>query len=415
MVRNGYIQYFMSFLQKKEILILIGPRQAGKTTVLKEVEKTLKAKNEKTIFFNLDIEKDKEHFSSQEDFLNRIKLEFGKKFGYVFIDEIQRKENAGLFLKGIYDSEPNFKIIASGSGSLELKENIQESLAGRKLLINLSVFTFFEFADYKTDYKYSNKLKEFFIYEKNYAERLLKEYLLFGGYPRVILEETIREKEIIISEIMQSYLEKDVTQLGIEKSHVFSKLLRLIAASTGKISNFQELASTLGISTITLQKYLWIAEKTFTIQTSTPYFTNVKKEITKAPIYYLHDTGFRNYLLGFWDAELQPNDSGMLFQSFIFNQLKTLIHSYRFSLKFWRTKDKGEIDIILDTSREQIPIEVKYSKLKKQELTRSFHSYIEAYSPKKAYVVNLSYRDTKKIKQTEVHWIAFYELDEIFR
>ena len=97
-----------------------------------------------------------------------MKLEFGNDRGYVFIDEIQRKEDAGLFLKGIYDYELPHKFIVSGSGSLELKEKIHESLAGRKLMFEIWPVSFFEFLNFKTDYKYEDKLAEYFAVEKDY-------------------------------------------------------------------------------------------------------------------------------------------------------------------------------------------------------------------------------------------------------
>ncbi len=107
----------------------------------------------------------KDFFSTQEKLLNKIRLELGTEKGFVFIDEIQRKENAGLFLKGIYDMGLPYKFIISGSGSIELKEKIHESLAGRKRLFELSTVTFMEFVDFRTDYHYSNRISEFFNIE----------------------------------------------------------------------------------------------------------------------------------------------------------------------------------------------------------------------------------------------------------
>jgi len=125
------------------------------------LEEELQSQGETTVFFNLDIERDRQFFVSQEDLLRKIELEAGKGKAYIFIDEIQRKENAGLFLKGIYDRETPYKLIVSGSGSLELKEKIHESLAGRKRIFRLSTLSFRELVNYRTDYRYEERLGEF--------------------------------------------------------------------------------------------------------------------------------------------------------------------------------------------------------------------------------------------------------------
>lgn len=181
-------------LKEKEISLIVGPRQAGKTTLMRSLKEFLDLQNERTVFLNLDFEPDKKYFVSQEALIKKIELEFGKEKGFVFIDEIQRKENAGLFLKGIYDLNLPYKFIVSGSGSLELKEKIHESLAGRKKIFELGTVSFDEFVNFKTDYKYENKLADFFALEKEKTLSFLTEYLNFGGYPRVILEPRFAEK-----------------------------------------------------------------------------------------------------------------------------------------------------------------------------------------------------------------------------
>ncbi len=153
-IKRKILEELRKHLKKKEISFIIGPRQAGKTTVMKMLENELKRKGERTIFFNLDIEQDKEFFSSQRILLKKIELEIGKKKGFVFIDEIQRKEDAGIFLKGLYDMQLPYKFIVSGSGSTELKEKLHESLTGRKRMFELSTLSFDEFVNFKTNYKY---------------------------------------------------------------------------------------------------------------------------------------------------------------------------------------------------------------------------------------------------------------------
>ena len=118
-------------LEQKEISLVIGPRQAGKTTILRTLLKQLQEEGHICLYFNLDIDTDAQYFTSQHRFLERVDVQAGRKRAFVFIDEVQRIENAGLFLKGLYDRELPYKFIATGSGSLELKEKIAESLVGR--------------------------------------------------------------------------------------------------------------------------------------------------------------------------------------------------------------------------------------------------------------------------------------------
>lgn len=167
----------------------------------------------------------------------------------VFIDEIQRKENAGLFLKGLYDQGLPWKFVVSGSGSIELKEKISESLAGRKRMFELSTVSFGEFADFKTGYRYTDRLREFFLTEPGRTDQLFREYLMYGGYPRVILADTHKEKLATINEIYRSYLEKDIVYLlRVEKSDSFSNLVKIMAGQSGKMFNYSELSATLGLS-----------------------------------------------------------------------------------------------------------------------------------------------------------------------
>ena len=151
----GFIQRQLYFqlaqhLHKPEISLLLGPRQAGKTTLIKKLQENLNKQGQSTVFLNLDIVEDRQFFTSQHTLIDFIEKKAGKK-AYVFIDEISRLENAGLFLKGLYDLEPNHKFIVTGSGSLELKEEIIEPLTGRKQTFYCFPLSFSEFAAYKLD------------------------------------------------------------------------------------------------------------------------------------------------------------------------------------------------------------------------------------------------------------------------
>lgn len=411
MIQRRLLKELKEHLSEKEISLIIGPRQAGKTTLMLLLKDHLETQGRKTLFLSFDFEADKEFLVSQRGILNKIQLELGKGMGYVFIDEIQRKENAGLFLKGLYDMNLPYKFIVSGSGSMELKEKIHESLIGRKRVFELNTLSFEEFVNFRTDYRYMEKLSDFFTVERSKPKELFVEYLNFGGYPRVALETELKEKRKIIDEIYRSLLEKDITYLlRVEKTDAFSSLIKILASQIGRLINYSELSSTLGISMKTVKNYLWYAEKTFIIQKITPFFKNIRKEITKSPVIYFYDLGLRNYALGLLGNLTIPSELAFVFQNLVLHLLKEKIRFTGGNIHFWRTKDKAEVDFILNLGRDIIPVEVKFKELKEPDISRSFKNFILKYHPGKAWVINLSLREKIRLNSTEVHFFPFHKL-----
>ncbi|MFH1408108.1 MAG: ATP-binding protein [Patescibacteria group bacterium] len=401
-------------LTNKEITLIVGPRQAGKTFLMRVIQEGLNKKGLKTLFLNLDIETDKKFFISQNSLIEKIRLELGKNEGYVFIDEIQRKENAGLFLKGIFDSNLPYKFIVSGSGSLELKEKIHESLAGRKRVFELNTLNFNEFVNFKTEYRYKNRLNNFFALEQEKTQALLKEYLVFGGYPKVVLSQTLEEKNAVMGEIYRSYVEKDIKYLlNLEKTEEFSNLVKIISSQIGGMVNFSEIASTIGLSHKTVKLYLWYLEKTFILKKLTPYFRNTRKEVSKTPVYYFYDLGLRNYILNLFGHTVLDLNGGHLFENFVFNVLRQSLFNTPSSLNFWRTRDNAEVDFVINAGTKLIPIEAKFTTLNKVRLSRSIHSFIKTYHPQDVYITHLGKALKEQINETNVYLIPFYQLPQL--
>lgn len=395
-------------LNLKEITILTGARQVGKTTILKLIMDELKKKGKSVVSFNLDIEEDASYFESQQKLLNKIVLECGNSPAYVFIDEIQQKEKAGRFLKGIYDMGLPYKIVVSGSGSMELKEQIGEALTGRKILINMWPVTFLEFIEYKTHGKYKQQLKLFFETETEKASLLLFEYLVYGGYPAVITATTIDRKLEIMREVFGSYITKDISfLLGVRQPDKFVRLIQLLANLAGNILNYSNVSQKTSLRVETLKTYLWYAEQTFIVQQIKPFFTNPVKELTKSPVVYFYDTGMLNFSKNnFRNSAID----GMLFQNFIFQFLKQKYEQGLMQIKYWRTKDKAEVDFIVEKENKIIPVEVKYKALKKPEISRSYRSFLKKYQPDTGIIVNLLLDQELRIDNTLVKIIPYWKL-----
>ena len=410
MIKRNLFEDLKQHCTQKEISLLVGPRQAGKTTLMLMLRDYLLTQGSNTLFLSLDFDSDQPFFTSQRGLVNKIQLEIGKSKGYVFIDEIQRRDDAGLFLKGLYDLNLPYKFIVSGSGSIELKEKIHESLVGRKRIFELNTVSFNEFVNYKTDYCYKDSLGSFFALEKDRTRQLLIEYLNFGGYPRLLLEEEQKEKIRIIDEIYRSYLERDISYLlRVEKTDAFSDLIKVMASQIGRLINHSELSSTLGIALQTIKKYLWYAEKTFIMKRISPYFKNTRKEITKSPVAYFYDVGLRNYALGLYGSLIRSPETGFAFQNFVFNLLKEKFLFSPAEIHFWRTKDKAEVDFVITLGQQALPVEVKFKELKKPEIGRSLRSFISRYQPEMAWVINMELEQKINLGKTEIHFLPFWD------
>lgn len=409
MIKRSNYELINHSLDKKEVTILIGARQVGKTTLLRKIMQDITSKGELVIYLNLDIEDDTTFFASQQKLLSRIRLEFGEKPGYVFIDEIQQKEDAGRFLKGIFDMDLPYKFVVTGSGSLELKEKIGEALTGRKHLLHMDAVSFREFVNYKTNYKYSNRLDTYFLLEEEKTQSYLNEYLMYGGYPKVVTSGDIQTKTDVMNEVFTSYISKDISYLlGVRSVDKFIKMVKLLAVQSGGIVNYSNVASDTGISVDTLKNYLWYAEQTFIISIVKPYFSNPKKELTKSPVVYFNDPGMLNFAQGNF-AKIRHHQ-GFIFQNFVFNLLRIKYQTPITPVNHWRTKDKAEVDFVIQKSEEIIPVEVKFSDLKKKVISRSMHSFIGRYNPAKVWVVNLSLDEKLVLNNTTIEFIPYWKI-----
>lgn len=418
LVRRTILPKVIKHLENPEITVITGSRQVGKTTLLFQLKESLLKKGyseNNILIFNLDLLSNLELFSNQQSFIKFLEGRIGKKKLFVFVDEAQRVQNAGLFFKGIYDLNLPVKLVLTGSSSLEIKAKIHESLTGRKRLFYLYPFSFQEYLSSKD--KILEKIvfkKEISTYDQNRLFEYLFDFIVWGGYPKVALESNIEEKHQILKEIYSSYLEKDVIGfLKIKNSITFTRLFNILAGQTGQLLNFRELSNTINVTYRTLEKYLDILEKTFIIKWVRPFFKNQRKELTKMPEIYFLDTGLRNFAVGFFKDFQDRQDKGTLLESFIFSEISKQTET---KLCFWRTKDKAEVDFILvKRSGEIYPIEAKATPLKSAKISRSFQSFVNRYHPAQGFIVNLGFQGEIRLKKSNIIFIYPYEIVRIIQ
>jgi len=414
-IEREILPQIKNHLFEKEVTVITGARQTGKTTLINQLKDWLiehkKAKPSQIKLFNLDLISDLEAIHDQKDFLKFIKEELKReRFLFIFIDEIQRIENPGKFLKGIYDLNLPVKFVATGSSSLEIKSKVFESLTGRKRVFHIWPFSFNEYLRFKEPWLINLLIKrELSRINKEKILEHLFDFLIYGGYPRVVTAKNNYEKIKFLEEIYSSYVEKDVVGfLKIKNPLTFTKLVSLLGSQSCGLLNIHEISNTLKINVRTIENYLNTLENTFVIKLVRPYFTNKRKELTKMPKLYFIDNGLRNFSVKYFSEFKNNRDRGILLENFVFS---TLIKFWGGEIHYWRTKDKNEVDFILtDFYGNIIPLEVKSSELNRPETGSGLHTFIEKYSPRKSYVVNLLFEGKSKIKGTLLQFLLPFRI-----
>lgn len=332
-----------SKIGKGKVLLLIGPRQVGKTTLLKNILTSISSEK-KVQFWNCD-ESDARQFLSEA---NSAKLKsFVGNSDFIVIDEAQRVKDIGLTIKLLHDSFPNVQLAVTGSSSLDLSNSINEPLTGRKFEYNLFPFSTNELVNH------TSMLEEM---------RLLKNRLVYGFYPDVV-NNPGEEKEILTN-IVNSYLYKDVFEFqDIRKSSVIEKLVQALALQVGSEVSFNELGNLLGIDTVTVQRYVDLLEKSYVIFHIRSFSRNVRNELKKSIKIYFYDNGVRNSVISNFSPVELRSDIGALWENFLISERikNNTYHNKHAKYYFWRTTQKQEIDFIEEVDQNLFAYEFKYN------------------------------------------------------
>lgn len=343
MIDRYYSAKLSKFIRPNKVLVIYGPRQVGKTTLVNKFLQTYTGKLYRSTGENSQLRQVLE----SSDFSQIIP--FFSSYDLIFIDEAQKIENIGQGLKIIVDQIPGIKIIATGSSSFDLSNKIGEPLVGRQHILKLYPLSMMELiAQYGSAYPREN----------------IDNLLVYGSYPESITAKSFADKINALSQICDSYLLKDILEIeNVKKSKKLYDLLKLIAFQIGSEISLQELGAQLEISKNTVAKYLDLLEKTFVLYNLRPYYFNQRKAISKKSKYYFYDLGVRNTIIGNYNNMSSRNDIGALWENFlVIERLKKQAYkNIHTSNYFWRTWEKQEIDWVEMRDGKLFGYEFKWS------------------------------------------------------
>jgi predicted AAA+ superfamily ATPase len=418
--RKAYAE-IMAHHKSPKLSVIFGPRQVGKTHILKKLYKEL-SKNNSSSYFNLEFPEHSKLFSrSDEEIFNFLK----SSGDYIFIDEFQYIENISRIFKAIYDfndlhPKKKIKIYASGSSALEMHKHIKESMAGRYKKFMIRPLTSDELKSRRSKNIKNNKeinIKE----ESNSDQDLIKNYLKFGGLPGVYNESEHprdADKQSYLKLILETYIQKDIKALIKEENiSAFNHLIYILAEKQGQLISKANLAREIRLSESTIEHHLEILEQTFVLYKVNSFSGNLSNELKKSKKYYFYDVGVRNAILSDFKVSDKNKLKGSAWESYTYNHLLSLANEANTEILFWRTSDQVELDFIWLQNKIPVPIEVK-SKLKNPEIFPAFKTFFKAYGEATfGIVLNESLNEIISWNGREIHFISFdriLEVEELF-
>lgn len=424
LIQRAGLEKITGRFDSRHVEVIIGPRQSGKTTLLMMIIAELIKRGVRAgqvYYINIDTTGELEQFKNPMllvDLINRTRR--NSEQVYLFIDEVQRLQSPGRFLKGVYDLNAGVKLFATGSSSLELSSKIKEFLTGRKRETYLFPISFKELIGHEGKLPIESFSNEHMTPDREWLESWtrnqqlygvylsgkMEEMALYGGYPAVITGTAHDQRLEELQEIYLSYVKKDIVEfLKLGKSELFTNLVKVLAAQVGNLINKSELCSLLGSNSATITKYMNILSETYVAGYLPPLVSSRRNEVKSAHKCYFLDNGLRNFVIRqFGDFSHRP-DKGSLMENLVFSELVKDNRLLNESLFFWRTKSGAEMDFILRDQRGIVPVEIKSGPARPGLLSRSFHSFLEAFSPERAIFLNKDLFHVEKVKKTLVYYI----------
>jgi predicted AAA+ superfamily ATPase len=352
MIRRLLQQTIEQHFFKGKIILVIGPRQVGKTTLLQTIYNEFA---QEKFWYNADDADVRELFRNPSK--TKLKPFFANK-KLIVIDEAQRLENAGLTLKIMIDNYKDVQIIATGSSAFELNDKLKESLTGRKFEYNLFPISTEEL------------IQDTSYFEEN---RILEQRLLYGFYPEVI--NNPGQENLILRSIADSVLYKDLFALeAVKKPYLLENILKALALQVGSEVSYNELAQIVGADKETIERYIYLLEQSFVVFRLQALSRNVRNELKRSRKIYFYDNGIRNILINNFLPLALRNDKGALWENYLVSERKKRNHYYHYycNTYFWRTTQQQEVDYIEERNGILHAFEFKYSDNKRTRLPLTF-------------------------------------------
>jgi hypothetical protein len=366
MIPRIQAQNIQQWLGKGKAIIVIGPRQVGKTTLVRQISQNL---DKKVLWLTGD---DPETRSLLDNIsLARLQNLLGQN-DVVVVDEAQRFTNAGLMLKLITDHLPQVQLFVTGSSALDLAAQTKESLTGRKIEFHLYPLSFVEMCDHHS-----------YLTERS----LLEHRMLYGYYPEVVQQAPLQAQKIL-NDLSDGLMYKDLLTLDqIKKPSLLVKLLQALALQVGNEVRYLEVAQTIGADPITVERYTDLLEQSFVLFRLPSLSRNARNEIKKGRKIYFYDNGIRNAILKNFSPLSLRNDTGALWENFLLaERMKRNAYSDYFSnAYFWRTTSQQEIDYIEDANGRLHAFEFKWQSKKPARFPGAF---LENYPGSACTLVN---------------------------
>ena len=347
------------YLKPNKVLVMYGPRQIGKTTLLNDYLDKIKGKMKFRLDSGYDVRV--QEVVGSNDF-KKIK-EYAAGYDLIAIDEAQKIKKVGEGLKILVDEIPGISIIATGSSFFELAGQVGEPLTGRKTTLTLFPVSHIELQNIYNNYELKNRLNE---------------YLVYGEYPEAAANADTGEKKRILNEIVGSYLLKDILEMEkVKSSKILLDLLRLLAFQVGSEVSLSELGRQLQLDYKTVARYLDLFEKSFVLINIRGFSRNLRKEITKKSKYYFYDNGVRNAVIANFNPPEMRDDIGKLWENFLVTE-RIKKQSYKniyANNYFWRTWEGHEIDFVEEREGKLFGFEFKWSDKKPAKPPKDWLEY----------------------------------------
>lgn len=393
--RNSYIDKIDNAFRYTSIAVLIGARQVGKTSIMK-----CYVENKPHLLLNGQDAEMAALFTKLSSIEQYLAIQLNAELkGLLLIDEFQYIEGVSTMLKLLTDKYSELKILCSGSSSLDILQQVEESLAGRVRVIEVLSLSFSEFLLFK-DKKLNQMQQRIDIQSSNAltapVEAKLNEYLTYGGLPRVVLADSPADKVELLNDIYQTYLLRDV-RMYIANEHFvgFNKLLRLLSMQIGNLVNINDLSKECGLSYKKCEEYIYLLQQMYIIRMIEPFYSNKRKSVSKMNKVYFYDIGLRNMIYNSFNEMDFRVDNGAIFENYVLLELWRKRRAAG-TVQFFRTQSGTEVDFVAIQEDDVKVVECKYKRIEKAVSVPNMANFAKEEGFQKQFLVNISLCETNK-------------------